>query len=162
MTDDLPKTFRLINANVKREMVGFSVNLPTDEARPIVVTFELENEEEARTLAQNNLSHKWYEILAKQLKEETAAGWKRFCKLHYGVPILRAENKKFRASYDEVIRPLPYEQKIKAMDILPVTSIMTTKQLSQYLEDMRNSMLSERGILLEFPADESYEQLRRG
>jgi Fe-S cluster assembly scaffold protein SufB len=160
MNLDLPKSFRLVNQNVKRDMIAFSVNLPTDQDMPIKVTFEMEGKK--RSLDQNAISHAWYEQLAKQLKEDNALGWKCYCKLHHGIPILRAEDEKFRDTYDEVIKPLAYEKKLEAMKILPVTSMMTTKQLSQYLEDVRNSMMAERGVLLEFPPEEGYEQLQRG
>jgi hypothetical protein len=91
-----------------------------------------------RSLEQNAISHAWYEQIARELREDDAAGVKRFCKLHYGVPILRAEDEDFRSLYDTAIKPhLSYEQKLRAMDYLPVTSLMTVRQLSVYLEAMQ-------------------------
>jgi hypothetical protein len=38
------------------------------------------------------------------------------------------------------------------MRFLPVTSLMTVKQLSQYLEDMQREF-AKRGVMLEFPEE---------
>lgn len=104
-----------------------------------------------RSLDQNALSHCWYEQLARELPEEDALGWKAFCKLQFGVPILRAEDPEFREFYDRSIKAsLSYEEKLKAMAYLPVTSLMTTAQLSKYLEAMQQHF-AKHGVMLEFP-----------
>lgn len=103
-----------------------------------------------RTLDQNGQSHVWYEQLAKELTEYDELGWKRFCKLNYGVPILRAHDAEFRALYDKCIKStLTYEEKINAMDYLPVTSLMTAEQFNQYFESLQNNFI-KRGVKLEF------------
>lgn len=108
-----------------------------------------------RSLDQNAISHAWYEQVARELREDDARGVKRFCKLHFGVPILRAEDEDFRAAYNgSILRSLSYEQKIQAMDILSVTSVMTTKQLHQYMLDMQEHY-RKHGVQLEFPPDEN-------
>ena len=106
-----------------------------------------------RSLDQNAISHCWYEQVSRELREDTALGVKRYCKLHFGVPILRAEDEEFRAFYDAAIKPhLTCEEKLQSMDMLPVTSRMSVKQLSQYLEAMQ-AHYAGRGVLLEFPED---------
>jgi hypothetical protein len=105
-----------------------------------------------RSLDQNAISHAWYEQIARELREDDALGWKSYCKLHYGVPILRAEDEEFRTAYDAVIKGLTYEQKLIAMNHWPVTSIMVKSQLSKYLEAMQASFLT-LGVKLEFPPD---------
>ena len=102
-----------------------------------------------RSLPQNSLTHRWYEQLSRELREDNALGWKCFCKLHYGVPILRAEDEQFRETYDAVIKPLTYERKLIAMRAWPVTSLMSKDQLSQYLELMRAGFADR--VRLEFP-----------
>lgn len=112
-----------------------------------------------RSLDQNAISHAWYEQIARELREDDALGVKRFCKLNYGVPILRAEDPEFRSLYDCAIKPhLTYEQKLKAMDYLPVTSLMTTTQLSAYLVAMQDAYVGK--VSLEFPPED--ETPRRG
>jgi hypothetical protein len=104
-----------------------------------------------RSLDQNAISHAWYEQLARELREYDALGWKCECKLLHGVPILRAEDAEFRTFYDRAIKQsLSYEEKLAAMKFLPVTRLMTTPQMSKYLEAMREHFL-RRGVRLEFP-----------
>lgn len=105
-----------------------------------------------RSLPQNSFSHAWYGQLARELPEDDALGWKCYCKLHHGVPILRAENEEFREVYDAVIRPLSYEKKLIAMRNWPVTSEMTKQQLSKYAEAVQMDF-AQRGVRLEFPVE---------
>lgn len=106
-----------------------------------------------RTLDQNAISHAWYEQVSRELREDSAQGVKRFCKLHFGVPILRAEDAEFREFYDAGIRSaLSYEQKLRAMDFVPVTSLMTRAQLSAYCEAMRDHY-RPHGVMLEWPEE---------
>jgi len=78
-----------------------------------------------------------YKQIADQVDDSTVVDIKRECKLRLGVPILRASNEKFKAVYDKSIRPyLTYEEKLLAMDILPVSSLMTKQQCSEYIDTM--------------------------
>lgn len=104
-----------------------------------------------RSLQQNALAFAWYGQIADELRENTTEGVHAECKLRYGVPILRAEDADFRAMYDAAIKGIDYETKLKVMAYLPVTRIMTTGQLSQYLEAIREAY--DGRVALEFPAD---------
>ena len=66
-----------------------------------------------RSQEQNRLSHAWYAQVAAELREDTPAGVKGFCKLHFGVPILRGESEEFCDIYDRLIKPQTYEWKIE-------------------------------------------------
>lgn len=108
----------------------------------------------ARSIDQNSISHTWYEQLASELRDDDALGWKCFCKLNIGVPILRSEDEGFRNFYDASIKnTLTYEEKLDAMKYLPVTSLMTKPQFSKYLEYMQKEF-AKQGVRLEFPNDE--------
>jgi len=90
-----------------------------------------------RTTDQNRLQWLWLNEIAEQLGDRTAEEIRAECKLRFGVPILRAENEAFRDKYDRIVKPLPYEAKIELMGEpidFPVTRLMTTKQLTQYLD----------------------------
>ncbi len=90
-----------------------------------------------RSLSQNALAAVWYEQLARETGE-TPEGAKAECKLRFGVPILRAQDEDFREMYDAAIKnTMTYEQKLKVMRFLPVTSLMSTDQLSAYLQDVQ-------------------------
>jgi hypothetical protein len=103
-----------------------------------------------RSAKQNSLSHAWYAQMARELREDDELGWKCYCKLHHGVPILRAEDAEFRETYDGAIKGLTYEQKLKVMRLFPVTSLMTKEQLSKYAESVQMDF-AQRGVRLDFP-----------
>jgi hypothetical protein len=104
----------------------------------------------ARSLDQNAISHAWYAQMAREDRQDDELGHKAYCKLHHGVPILRADDEIFRAFYDAGLKGLTYEQKLLAMRYLPVTSNMTKPQLSKYLEAVQADY-GNRGIYLQFP-----------
>lgn len=110
-------------------------------------------EGKGRSVEQNAVLHGWFGQVARELREYDERGVKRFCKLHFGVPILRAEDDDFRVAYDRVIRPLGYEDKLVAMDILPVTSAMTTIQLDRCMTDIQDHYLKQ-GVALVYPKKE--------
>ncbi len=90
-----------------------------------------------RTKAQNDGSHKWYDVIATQLGDRTAQDVRAESKLHIGVPI-RREDPEFDAYYRTVMLPLPYEAKLALMVEpfeLPITSKMTKPQMTRYLDE---------------------------
>lgn len=112
-----------------------------------------------RSNAQNRLAQRWFTDIATQLGDQTHEEVRAECKLRFGVPILRAENETFRLSYDRVLKSLPYEQKldaIKAFD-LPVTRLMTVKQMTAFMDEMQRHWLGQ-GVRLTDPEALKYEQ----
>lgn len=107
--------------------------------------FVVEIKPPKRNRGQNDLSHALYEDIAQVLTEDDALGWKCYCKLHHGVPLLRAEDEEFRETYDKAIKGLTYEQKLAVMKILPVTSLMNKKQISKYIEAVKGDFIP-RGV----------------
>ncbi|MGN6314568.1 MAG: hypothetical protein ACTHMO_12525 [Rhodanobacteraceae bacterium] len=124
-----------INSEPTLQSVIGELRVQFRERKYLTVTIK---DGKGRSLDQNAISHAWYEQVARELREDDARGVKRFCKLHFGVPILRAEDDEFREAYDaSILRTLRYEQKLAAMDVIPVTSVMNTRQLSRYMEDVQ-------------------------
>lgn len=109
-----------------------------------------------RSVEQNAVAHGWYAKVSRELKEDTPEGVKRFCKLNFGIPILRADPD-FDGFYQHLDR-LTYEQQLEAMKYLDVTSLMTTTQTLDYMTDLQNHY-STRGVILVYPNDppEFYE-----
>lgn len=108
-----------------------------------------------RTNDQNHLQRKWVLEISSQLGDRTPEEVRGYCKLHFGVPILRNENDAFRAEYDAIIMPLPYEHKLKLMMVpfdFGVTRIMTTRQKTAYLDAVHRHF-SEQGVILTNPED---------
>ena len=102
----------------------------------------------SRTIDQNSLTHAWYEQLSRELREDDARGWKRYCKLTHGVPILLAEDADFRNALGSSFTAMSYEQRLQAMDFVPVTSIMTRNQLGRYADSV-SAEFAKRGVFLE-------------
>lgn len=112
------------------------------------IQVEIDRADEKRNLDQNALSHAWYNEVEKS-GYERARDARRYCKLHFGVPILRAEDSKFQEFYDRVLKKnLSYEQKLEMMDWFPVTSLMGKNQMTRYLENVQQHYASE-GVVLE-------------
>ena len=106
-----------------------------------------------RTVEQNKLQRLWINEAAEQLGDRTREEMRGYCKLHHGVPILRNENDAFKQAYDQVIRPLSYEDKLKTMMApldMPVTRVMTTDQKTRYLDAIAQGFL-EQGVALTEP-----------
>ena len=106
-----------------------------------------------RSTEQNRLQRLWLNEIAEQLGDRTAEEIRGYCKLHHGVPILRNENEAFRLAYDQVIRPLPYEAKLKAMMVpldMPVTRIMDVDQKPRSLTAVHQEF-GKRGLMLPEP-----------
>lgn len=111
----------------------------------IVTVEKYDKSNRHRTMEQNRLQHLWHMEASTQLKDESAEDKRAYCKLHFGVPILRAESDDFRAQYDQIIRPLAYEQKLglmKAPIDFPVSRLMTVEQTTRYLDAVWNHYTS--------------------
>lgn len=115
----------------------------------------------ARSIPQNSISHAWYLQVSLEEREFTPEEVKCLCKYHFGLPILRGdidlevevggEMVNYNEVCEQVIDPLPYENRIKAMLYFPVTSKMKTKQLNFYLECVQRHYAKR--VQLMFPED---------
>ena len=135
-------------------LVKFMNGLNMDSEFSVTIE-KIERGQKPRTLAQNNLQHKWHLEAAHELRDESADDKRAYCKLHLGVPMLRAENDDFRAQYDAIIRPLTYEQKLALMKPpidFPVTRIMTTAQKTRFLDAVYQHYTG-LGVRLSHPDD---------
>ncbi len=106
-----------------------------------------------RSTEQNRLAFKWYVEISDQTGEDREDVRAR-CKLKIGVPILRDAHEKFRTTYDRLVRPLPYPEKLALIrdTELPVTSLMNVEQMSRYL-DVVFRRHAEIGVELTVPPD---------
>ena len=113
----------------------------------------IERQTKTRSAAQNRLQQKWHLEAAQELKDESSEDKRAYCKLHFGVPILRMENEQFREQYDRIIRPLSYEHKLELMKApmdFPVTRLMSVEQKTRYLDTVWNHYTSQ-GVRLTAP-----------
>ena len=106
-----------------------------------------------RSAEQNRLSQKWYAEIAEQTGEDREEVRAR-CKLELGVPIMREASEKFRATYDRIIRPLDYADKLALIrdTDMPVTRLMGVGDMSRYMDAVFQRH-AEFGIALTIPPD---------
>lgn len=139
---------RIIETEQARDMLVKFI-----QGRPLPFTATL-TDGKHRTTHQNRLQRQWMVEIAAQLGDRTPEEVRGYCKLHFGIPILR-ENDAFRKDYDNLVRPLPYEAKLKLM-MEPfdfgVTRIMSTRQKTEYLDAVHRNF-SEQGLVLTNPED---------
>lgn len=110
-------------------------------------------EKPKRTELQNRCLHKWFQIIS-QATGSAPAEVKAECNLTYGVPIKRRDDQEWAGAFGHLFDSLNWASKLKALRVLdiPVTRSMTTKQLSEYSEQMQRDY-AERDIALPFKED---------
>lgn len=113
---------------------------------------------ENRSKAQNRTIHMWYSEAATKLGDTTFEDVRAECKLQFGVPILRRDDAAFLLDYDTNFKPFSYEVKRKLFKTLDpaITSRMTVKQLTEYMEAMRKHF-AQIGVYLTDPELRKYE-----
>lgn len=137
-----------------------SVKTPDDLKRLLTL---LENREKPFTVEivdgvkrsnrQNRLGRQWINEIAAQLPDRPAEEWRGYCKLHFGIAILKRDSELFAKEYDATIKPLPYEAKLKLMMepfSFGVTSRMNTAQKTEYLDTIHREF-SGMGVELTDP-----------
>ncbi len=146
---------RQVRTDYDKKMLHRYIDTLTE---PFSVRFQSAGEK--RRSAQNRLMHLWFKEAAEQ-GDMDAVEQKSYCKAYFGVPILVAENEAFRDQYNAIVRPLSYEQKLQIMAPpidLPVTSLMTVKQCSVFLNKVWEHY-SGMGYQLTDPADLGLDDL---
>ncbi len=103
-----------------------------------------------RTREQNRLQFLWAREAAEQRGDRTPEEQRNEWKLRFGVPIMREDSPAFRSTYDRLIKPLSYPQKIEAMDLISVTSLMKVRQMVRYLDAIEREC-AEQGVKLTAP-----------
>lgn len=107
---------------------------------------------EHRTYKQNRLQREWLTQASEWTGHEKEY-LRGYCKLHFGVPILRNENEEFKRVYDKLVMPYSYEEKIIFMMVpydFKVTRLMTTVQKTKYLDIMYKHFV-DMGCVLTVP-----------
>ena len=118
---------------------------------PITVSWKIGRD---RSLDQNALQFQWAREVSEQLGDRSIEDVRRDWKLRHGVPILRADGGDFCELYDRAIKTLPFEMNVRAMGLLSVTSRMTVKQMTQYLNAVYDEA-TEMGLELTQPPPKS-------
>ena len=121
----------IINKTNKKQCLDYINELKTDEK------YTVEVKKLSRSDMQNNTAFMWYKEIALAKGDENPTDIRAYCKLHFGVPILREDNEEFRIAYDKAVKPLTYDKKLLVMVEpldFPVTRMMTTDQMQRYMD----------------------------
>ena len=106
-----------------------------------------------RSQRQNALAFKWYSEIALQKGDLHPEGTRAYCKLHFGVQIM-LEDDDFREKWYSMIKDrFSYEGKLALMlepFDFPITRLMSTKQMTRYLDKIYNEFTAH-GVHLTLP-----------
>lgn len=87
----------------------------------------------SRTAQQNRLMHKWFSQIGAELGMLDIEV-KAECKARYGLPIMKRDNPEWVDEWEPLYLPLPYPMKLKMFEIIPMTSLFTSKQMSEFMD----------------------------
>ena len=108
-----------------------------------------------RSLEQNACFHAFMQEVSAWFGDRTPLEAKTEAKAYCGIPILLAEDDEFREAYNRSVAKITDpEDRMAAIELLPVTSRMTTKQMSQFLERVQ-AFYGKAGCMLEFPESDT-------
>lgn len=109
-----------------------------------------------RTLDQNALWFAMYQRIAQMTEIGDVEDARRYCKLHYGVPIMRKADEDFRHAWNVSFLMLTYETKLELMgscalfgpDGFPVTRLFDRAQGIAYTDKIVADW-SQRGVVFD-------------
>ncbi len=142
-----PITITLKDSNVPQIMQNLEM---LEKDGSLQVTFS--DLDKDRSNAQNRLSHLWYAYIAKFQTDVTEIDIKCHCKYTYGRGIIAKYHPDMVELFKMTIGHLSHEDKLKAMKLLPLTSILTVKQMVEYLTEMQRDYQTN-GVVLPVPSD---------
>ncbi len=133
--------------NTDEQVANFLAHVEGEKVRGRRITVEFVGE--GRTTDQNAMLHAMLRQIAKQKDDETPEELKRYVQLHFGVPKLRETNKQFRSLYDKTMKgALDYEEKLEAMDMLEITSLLSKEQFSELI-DQTQKHFAQQGYVVD-------------
>jgi hypothetical protein len=141
----------ILNSINLTKLVSWVQQAPNDKTWLIT----LEEYSATRSNEQNRLQRKWLKE-AEQQGDRKAEEYRGYCKLHFGIPIMRRDSTEFCEKYDRLIRPRPYEEKLELMMVpmdFPVTRLMSVRQKTEYLSEMVKHFVIDQGFQLTDPGE---------
>ena len=122
------------------ESLNFLIDALKQQKRPFVVELLPAH----RTIPQNRLFYLMYDIIGKLYGGDSEHA-RNECKLTIGVPILRRDSEKFHETYDRLIKPASYEDKLAMMEYISVSSLFDKAQGAEYIKNMFDTY-SQKGV----------------
>ena len=127
------------------------------------ITITHKNKHKTRRNVLNGFSHAIYAEAAKALGDISSQEAKAQCKYHFGIPILTHDPEdgvECMDYYKRLLTGVSYEHRIARMQenhkfYIPVTSLMTDEQTSEYLTRILQHY-AEQGIVILTPKEKEY------
>ena len=123
------------------ESLNFLIDALKEQKRPFVVELLPAH----RTIPQNRLFYLMYDIIGRQLYGGDEHHARNECKLTIGVPILRRDSDKFHETYDRLIKPASYEDKLAMMEYISISSLFVKAQGTEYIKNMFD-VYAQKGV----------------
>ena len=100
-----------------------------------------------RSMDANNKYFAWCAQVDRELGWEPGEAH-RYCKWHYGLAILTEHHPEYRDRLMALLRPLPNEERLAAMDLITCTSLFSVAEFTTYMDAMQRHFAAE-GVVLE-------------
>ena len=94
-----------------------------------------------RSIISNSLQFHWYKELETQ-GDMTSSEYRRYCKYNFGCALRAAGDEFFAKTLREVFVRYPYEERLKMMDFIDVTSTFDRPTMSMYLSEIKTHFSS--------------------
>ncbi len=133
------------------------VNFLAAQALPLTVSA---TKGARRSLPQNATAAMWYGQIAAETGQ-TQAEAKAECKLRFGLPIMERDRAEWVAKWQPLYGPLPYAMQLRLFEAIPLTSLLTTRQMAEYMDAVQKEYRGQ-GIALIDPEARKYEEDFRG
>jgi len=124
---------------VQRKIIDVAADAASiiQTGKPVLIIVQEDDEEtreRLRSTAMNRLIYKLYQRIGKTLYGGDESHARNECKLRIGCRILYRDRKEFAATFDKCIRPMNQENRLNAMNLISVSSIMKVKQGTEYIK----------------------------
>lgn len=129
------------------------VNFLTGQAFPMTASYVSGAK---RTNPQNATAAMWYAQIGAETGE-TPAQVKARCKLTHGRLIMQKDRPDWVTEWEPLYAPIPHHMRLKLFEALPLTRLLTTRQMSEYLDAVKREH-EEMGIELVDPEARKYER----
>ena len=110
-----------------------------------------------RSLPQNSTLHMWIGQVASETGQSQAEA-KAEIKLRFGLPIMERDKPEWIYKWEPVYQPLPYHTRLRLFEVIPLTSLLTTRQMAEMMDAIQKEYRAQ-GIDLVDPELRRLEQM---
>ena len=112
-----------------------------------------------RSLPQNSLFHQWVAQIATETGQSQTEA-KAEIKLTFGLPIMERDRPDWIAEWSPLYGPLPYHMRRKLFQVIPLTSLLTARQMAEMMDAIEREYRAQ-GVALVDPEAAKWEAFTR-